>query len=212
MTFTIELQDVLMSLYRWSIGLSIGATLALVWVLVAAKWRPLLRFSVLFFSFFRTLPIIALSALFGYISIKDDAKIALIAWACFFPVVISTASAIPKETGDLFRRLSLRTNGKSIIYKHFIIPQICRSFFAGTEIAIGIGWLTVVAAEIIGTPSTGWNAGGLGDKVYQAFQNGDFETGYIGLFIFGVLGVITTWIWKKAVVKIWALLYNTNYE
>jgi len=206
----LELQDVFITFFRWFFGVLIGAGLALGWVLVSAKNRKLLSSSLFIYSFFRALPILGMSVLFARISISEMSKILLISWACFFPVVIATARGIMKEKDDLYRRISLLPSSTKVVYRHYLIPQAFVHFLSGVEISLGIGWLTVMAAEIIGTQNRGWNRGGLGELVYISIENGAWGVGIFGLVIFGLLGVASAWLWRRFSKYLWKVLFKSE--
>jgi ABC-type nitrate/sulfonate/bicarbonate transport system permease component len=195
----LEFQDVLVSSWRWLAGLLIGATTALVVALVARALRGAGGAFVHGASFFRALPILALVPVFSRaIGVGETSKVLLIAWACFFPVFISTLRSETQRTPDLELRISVARFSRWDAFRHYGFPRLLFGFLGGVEISIGIGWLTVVAAEFIGTFESGPFRGGLGSKVYNAFNNGNDEVGLACLLLFGILGIATSLIWRVA--------------
>jgi ABC-type nitrate/sulfonate/bicarbonate transport system permease component len=67
----------------------------------------------------------------------------------------------------------------------------------GVEVAIGIGWVAVVAAEWVGTFSEGFWAGGLGYRVVMAHDANNRPGMLICIALFGVLGMLSSGAWRK---------------
>jgi NitT/TauT family transport system permease protein len=85
----------------------------------------------------------------------------------------------------------------SQIFWHYRFPKILNGLFAGIEISIGVAWISVVAAEWIGTFTIGFWAGGLGYKVLKAHDANNLGGMLTCLALFGALGIATAWIWRK---------------
>lgn len=193
----LEWYDVFVSTLRWTIGLGIGALCALAISFILLLIRLLQGPAQFAFGFARALPILALVPLFQQIiGVNEVSKITLIAWATFFPIIISSVDAVREPIPDLERRFRLRPNAAQVLFWHYSVPRVLIGFGAGVQVAIGIGWLTVVAAELIGTFSSGPFRGGLGNFVMVAFENGRFDLGFVGLGVFGVLGMGTSFLWS----------------
>lgn len=194
----LETHDILISCWRWLAGLGLGATTGLV-VAMVVRGPPAIRNPSLHTAgFFRALPILALVPVVSRtIGVGELAKILLIAWACFFPVLIATITSVSREIVDLELRIDVAGLSRMAKFHHYEFPRTFFGFLTGVEISLGIGWLTVVAAEyLLGSWGTGPFRGGLGNAVFQAFNNNDKKTGLLCIAIFGVLGVASSLIWK----------------
>ena len=210
MGIELEFHDIIISLYRWFLGLCLGSSLAFFFAFILVRTKFALNISWATFGFLKALPILALVPLFqNLIGINETSKILLVAWACFFPVFISTAGSIREPQKSLQRRLMLAENSERKIYRHYLVPRLMKGLLSGIEVAIGIGWLTIVSAEFIGTFSNGPFRGGLGNFVYNAFEVGNYSKGFLGLFMFGLLGISTTTIWRYCSKVIMESLYDS---
>jgi NitT/TauT family transport system permease protein len=78
----------------------------------------------------------------------------------------------------------------------YVIPKVIGGIILGINVSIGIGWLCVVAAELIGTYSQGFWSGGLGYKLYIAHNNNDWYMVLTSLALFGILGIFSSTLWK----------------
>lgn len=147
-------------------------------------------------DFLRAIPIIGLVPVIQMnIGINEYGKIGLIAWAVIFPVWITVRNAIEKnlENSDLRLKASGITGYK--YFSLFVFPKVLGGFLRGVELAIGIAWLAVVAAEWIGTYTQGFWSGGLGYKLVYGYELNNWGTVHISLLLFGLLGFLSAYAW-----------------
>lgn len=193
--------DILLSLLRWGIGLSFGVTAGCILSFISysiGRWSDRLS---LLLDFLRAVPIIGLVPVIQMtIGYGESGKFLLIAWATAFPVWISVDSALKRKSSELEIILTCYQLTWFEYFKHYIFPRLLAGFVSGVEVSIGIGWLSVVAAELIGIYQDGFWAGGLGYLIMDAHNLNNWHDVVLGLVIFGLLGMTTA--------KIWNLLYR----
>jgi sulfonate transport system permease protein len=188
--------DTLLSFLRWSIGLSIGCFIGLVMALIGS-YKPSSFILKIINDFLRAIPIIGLVPVIQMnIGINEYGKIGLIAWAVIFPVWITVRNAIEKNLENSLLVLKAANISKYHLFKYFTFPKILGGFLRGIELAVGIAWLAVVAAEWVGTYTMGFWSGGLGYKMLIGYELNDWLTVHISLLLFGILGLITAYIWR----------------
>ena len=198
-----QLHDVFISIYRWSAGVFAGAVLGFLVALVCYYAKPVRMLATTSFAFLRALPILALVPLaLNLIGANEWAKVLLIGWACFFPVFISTHEAVRQAVRDMEDRRYVNRVSWSRRFLHYDLPRLIQGFDAGVTVTLGIGWLTVVAAEFSNADNLGWSRGGLGYFVYNSFGNANYAQGYMGLSIFGLLGLTSNWLWRLGRIRI----------
>ena len=197
-----ELQgiDILLSTLRWILGLSIGSAAA---IIVAVCMRLMFRqhgVAVIWpIDFLRSLPLFGLVPLVQYhFSIQEPGKLLLICWAVFFPVFFAVDRALNEVVvdDDLFFRAMKASRWLRLRLDW--TPRIRRGAVFGIQVGIGLAWITVVAAESIGTPNYGFWAGGLGTNLWRAFETNQVQLGIEDLFVFGALGALSSWLWRRA--------------
>jgi sulfonate transport system permease protein len=192
------LYDVILSFLRWSTGLSIGCFLGLIMALLGS-YKPSSFVLKVINDFLRAIPIIGLVPVIQMnIGINEYGKIGLIAWAVIFPVWITVRNAIDKNLENSQLVLHAANIRKYHFFKYFTFPKILGGFLRGIELAIGIAWLAVVAAEWVGTYTMGFWSGGLGYKMLVGYELNDWITVHVSLVLFGVLGLVTAYIWRLA--------------
>lgn len=194
---------------RWGLGLGAGTLLGLIVALLEAfvlpnpqrkaRWT---RWPVAaFLDFLRALPIIALVPVIQMLGVEEWWKIGLIAWAVVFPVWLAVRQARARELVDTELALSASGLTDTEIFWTYRFPKALGGLLRGVEISIGVAWLSVVAAELVGTFTTGFWAGGLGYKITQAHDANNWRLMLICLAIFGAFGSATAWLWRRLLSK-----------
>ncbi len=194
----IETHDIFVSSLRWATGLSLGICLGLILGLILSS-KHLAGKSVGFLSdFFRAVPILGLVPIIQfYIGVDEIGKIGLIAWATLFPIAYSVKSSVRDISADT--QVNLKHHTRGTLKKVYLVTVLGarEGVTRSVNIAIGIAWLVVVAAELIGTYTQGFWRGGLGYKLFLAYEHNDPATMFLILFIFGFLGILSSLAWNK---------------
>ena len=137
----------------------------------------------------RAIPSLAWVPLFIlWLGIFESSKIALIATGVFFPVYLGVMAAIANvdrkivEVGRAFRlsRLSL--------VRRVLLPAILPDFIIAIRSGLGLGFMFVVAAEIMGASE------GLGYLLVDGQQLGKPAQILAAIIAFAVLGKIGDWL------------------
>lgn len=131
----------------------------------------------------RAIPSIAWVPLFIlWLGIFEASKVALIAVGVFFPVYLGVAAAIQGidrkivEVGRVFRL------GRLAMVRRVLLPAILPDWFTALRGGLGLGFMFVVAAEIMGASE------GLGYLLVDGQQLGRPDTIIAAIIAFAVLG------------------------
>ena len=131
----------------------------------------------------RSIPSIAWVPLFIlWFGIFEASKVALIAVGVFFPVYLGVAAAILGidrkiiEVGRVFRL------GRVAMVRRVLLPAILPAWFTALRSGLGLGFMFVVAAEIMGASE------GLGYLLVDGQQLGRPDTIIAAIISFAVLG------------------------
>lgn len=137
-----------LSLARGLTGLAIGISLGLAVGVLLGVSRRLERFfgltlhSIKQVSLFAWLPLLTLWFGFG-----ESSKLAFIAWAAFFPVLLNTLEgvcSVPRELVEV-SRVSGFTRWQT--FSRLILPSALPSIFNGVYLALMFAWLATLGAE-----------------------------------------------------------------
>ncbi len=137
----------------------------------------------------RAIPSLAWVPLFIlWLGIFEPSKIALIAVGCFFPVYLGVMGAIANvdrkivEVGRAFRLTRL------MLARRILLPAILPDTITALRSGLGLGFMFVVAAEIMGASE------GLGYLLVDGQQLGKPDQILAAILCFAVLGKAADWL------------------
>ncbi|HMO01468.1 MAG TPA: ABC transporter permease [Oligoflexia bacterium] len=179
-------QDLLATMYRWTIGFSLGVTTGTLVGLMLGVSNRLRSFFEFPFEFFRSMPITAIFPLFLIIfGIDDPSKIAMAFTPTFLLMVVNTSYGVlltdptRRKVAVVFGATQLQTFRKIIMMD--ALPQV----FVGLRLALTQSLIVVVVSEMfIGTDF------GLGQRVYDSYLTNSVSTLYALLIVLGIIGYI----------------------
>lgn len=139
----------------------------------------------------RSIPSLAWVPLFIlWMGIGESSKITMIAVGVFFPVYLNLVSGIKNvdrkliEVGKMYRLSAFEQ------VKRIILPASIPSFFVGLRSGLGLGWMFVVASELMGASQ------GLGYLLVLGQNTLSPETILTSIILFAVIGKLTDWLLK----------------
>ena len=178
---------VLYSLYRVALGYAVAAMLAVPLGLLMGWSSKLLKMVRPLFELIRPIPPLAwipIAILWFGIGIKSAAFIIFL--GAFFPILLNTISGVLSIHPILIEAArTLHAKEKDIFVK-VLLPGAVPSIFVGMRIGIGIGWMTLVAAEFTGVKE-GY---GLGYMIMTARDIQRPDEILSGMLVIGVMGLL----------------------
>lgn len=162
-------------LYAVPLGLAIGWSKG-----VADTINPLLEV-------FRNTAALALLPVFLLIfGIGETSKIALVIYACSWPILLNTISGVRNVDPLLIK--SARTMGLSSfdLLRKVVLPASIPTVFAGIRLAGAYSLLVLVAAEMVGAKA------GLGYLIIYSQYNFQIPQMYVGIITITVIGLLFT--------------------
>ena len=116
-------------------------------------------------EFYRPIPPLAyLPLIVIWCGIGELSKVLLIYLAIFAPIAIATATGVRTVDPAKLRAAQSLGATKAQLIRHVILPSALPDILTGVRIGLGVGWSTLVAAELIAATS------GLGFMVQSAAQ------------------------------------------
>jgi sulfonate transport system permease protein len=141
----------------------------------------------------RAIPSLAWVPLFIlWLGIFETSKMALIAIGVFFPVYLGVMGAVLSvdrkivEVGRAFR-----LSGPAMI-RRILLPAVLPAYVVALRVGLGLGWMFVVAAELIGASE------GLGYLLLDGQQLGKPAQILAAIVVFAILGKTTDWLIEAA--------------
>ena len=116
-------------------------------------------------EFYRPIPPLAyLPLIVIWCGIGELSKVLLIYLAIFAPIAIATATGVRTVDPAKLRAAQSLGATRTQLIRHVILPSALPDILTGVRIGLGVGWSTLVAAELIAATS------GLGFMVQSAAQ------------------------------------------
>jgi sulfonate transport system permease protein len=182
-------QHVIATLTRVGVGFGIGVVAGTLLGAVGGYWDLARRLLDPTVQALRAIPSLAWVPLFIlWLGIFETSKIALIAAGVFFPVYLGVMGAILSvdrkivEVGRTFR-----LSGPAMI-RRILLPAVLPAYVVALRVGLGLGWMFVVAAELMGASE------GLGFLLLDGQQLGKPAQILAAIVIFAILGKTTDWL------------------
>ena len=193
---------VAVTLYRVFLGYVIGAAPAVAVGLLMAMFRPVRIFFDPLIAALFPIPKIALMPLlllaFGF---GDASKVALVAIAVFFPVVVNTyggAANIERIYWDVARNYGA---SQLVVFTRVVFFGALPMIFAGLRIALAVSFIVLVASEFVATKS------GIGYLIWNSWELLQVDVMFVGIVTIGILGLITSALFQE--IERWAIPWRT---
>ena len=172
------------SLWRALFGLLVGASLALVFGVLAGLSKLGEDAIDSTIQAIRTLPFLGLVPLFIlWFGLGETPRILLVALGSFFPVYLNVFKGIRDVDEQLIELGRSYKLSRWALVRDIILPAALPSALVGLRYAIGISWLSLVVAEQINSSS------GLGWLIVQANELAQTSVIMTALAIYAVIGV-----------------------
>lgn len=132
-------------------------------------------------EFYRPLPPLAyLPLIIIWLGIGEFPKVFLIFLAIFAPMAIAARAGVRSVSTEQIHAAYAMGATRSQVISQVILKAAMPEIFTGMRIGIGVGWTTLVAAEMIAANR------GLGFMVLNAAENLESDTVIMGIFIIGI--------------------------
>jgi ABC-type nitrate/sulfonate/bicarbonate transport system permease component len=113
-------------------------------------------------------------------------KVFLIGYGCFWVMLSNVIAGVRYVDPTLLRAASVFSVTGLELFSRVILPAALPRIFAGARMALGVGFLVIVGAEMIGTIE------GLGALIMEARTFYRSEITIIGMLVIGLIGFVIT--------------------
>lgn len=149
-------------------------------------WHPLLdRMTSTVIAFCRSVATLSLLPVaIVWFGTGEASKIFLIGYGCFWVMLSNAVAAVKLVDPLLLRAARTMDTTRSDLFLRVALPAALPRLFSGARVALGVGFMVIVGAEMIGTIQ------GLGALIMEArtFYRSDITV--VGMFVLGVLGFL----------------------
>jgi sulfonate transport system permease protein len=177
------------SLQRDAWGFVLGASAGLTFggLLGASRW-----FERLVGPSFHTLKQISLFAwipmLTMWFGLGEGAKIAFIAMAAFFPVVLNTCEGVRSVPRELLEVARVYEFGVWQLLRRVILPSAAPSIFTGIQLSLIYTWLATLGAEYLLASGQG-----IGNTLIDGREHFQMDLVLFGVVVIGLVGFALNW-------------------
>ncbi|MEG0052797.1 MAG: ABC transporter permease subunit [Comamonas sp.] len=149
-------------------------------------------------EFYRPLPPLAyLPLIIIWFGIDETPKILLIFLSCFAPLALAARSGMRSAAQEQINAAYSMGASYLQVIRHVILPAALPDILVGMRIAIGFGWTTLVAAEMVAANV------GLGQMVLNASNFLRTDIVIMGIIVIGVIAYVfdlfMRWVEKRLV-------------
>ncbi|QLH84953.1 ABC transporter permease [Halosimplex pelagicum] len=180
------------TLYRVSLGIGLAVALAIPFGLLIGWSSAARRYVQPAFELLRPIPPVAWVPI-ALIAFSSD--LASIVWVvfvgAFFPVLVNTIEGVRSIEPEYVRAVRSLGGSDWDLLRHVVVPAALPSITTGTMISVGIGWIAVVAAEMLSGNY------GVGYITYQAYRLMQTETVIVGIITLGTYGAVSSYAVSK---------------
>jgi NitT/TauT family transport system permease protein len=118
--------------------------------------------------------------LFG---IGESSKIAIVIYACFWPILLNTISGVRTVDPLLIKSARTMGLGSVALLRKVVLPASVPTVFAGIRLAGALSLVVLIAAEMVGAKA------GLGYLIIYAQYNFQIPDMFVGIFATMIVGL-----------------------
>lgn len=127
--------------------------------------------------------IAVLPLVMAFLGIGDTSKVAVIALAAFFPVLINSMNGVKQISGEHFEVARNFRAGPLKIFRRVVWPGSLPMTLTGTRLGFNSALVVTVAVELV------YARRGLGAMVWRAWETMRMEELYAGILVTGLIGI-----------------------
>lgn len=179
-------QHLAISAYRAGLGFLLGAASGLLLGIFTGLGKLAEKTLDPSLQMLRTIPLLSLIPLFIlWFGVGEFAKILMISLGCFFPVYVNTFLGIRSVELKLFEVSKIFQYTRLQLITKLIIPAALPNILLGIRLSLGVAWLVLVVAEMMGTSA------GIGYMIQDARAYSQTDKVFVGIIIFAVVGKLS---------------------
>lgn len=180
------LTDLKISLLRAALGLLLGGALGLIVGVVVGLSKSVEDFLDPTIQTLRTIPHLSIIPLFIlWFGLGELSKVLMIASGAFFPLYINTFMGIRGVDSKLFDVARILEFNRWKQLTRLVIPAALPNILLGLRLSIGVSWLGLVVAELMGSSA------GVGYMIENATQFSQTSIVFVGISIFALVGKLS---------------------
>jgi ABC-type nitrate/sulfonate/bicarbonate transport system permease component len=177
--------DIIASLIHLAGGFGTGAALGLLLALFCARFQLVAVVIDPIAEFLRPISAIAwipiAILLFG---VGQGVPMFLIFYASLFPIFVNALDGIRRVDPTLIRAAEMLGASRRLVVTHIVLPAALPAVFAGARLSLGVGWVAMVAGELVGADT------GLGYRIEYFQEFFSMEGVMAAIVVVGIVGYV----------------------
>lgn len=174
------------SAYRAGLGFLLGGGIGLLLGLSSGLAKVVEKTLDPSLQMLRTVPLLSVIPLFIlWFGIGEFSKVLLIGLGAFFPVYVNTFLGIRGTDAKLYEVTRIFQYTKWQQVSQLMIPTALPNILLGVRLSLGVSWLLLVVAEMMGTSA------GIGYMIQDARAYSQTEIVFAGIILFAVFGKLS---------------------
>ncbi|MHB0980274.1 MAG: ABC transporter permease [Thermoleophilia bacterium] len=174
------------SLSRLGLGLGLAVLIGAPLGLFVGYFRRLDQATSVVFQFLRmTSPLALVPVALVAFGVGSRPVVFLVAFAAVWPVLLSTAHGVGRVSPIWKRVVRGFGGGHGAVVRKVIVPAAVPDLLHGVRLAVGVGWVVIVPAEMLGVDS------GLGYQILDARDRFAYDELVATILAIGLLGYLT---------------------
>lgn len=178
--------NIFASLQRFVLGFALAFVAAVPLGLIMGFLDIAERIAKPIVEIFRPIPPIAWVPVFLLIFQLFWGPVMVIFIGVFFPLLSNVIFGVKSVDPTLIDAARTLGADRTRLFSKVIFPYTVPFLMTGITIGLGIGWMCIVAAEMIGAVG-----GGVGYYIYYMEQLGRYDFMYAGMAVIAILGIVT---------------------
>lgn len=176
------------SLKRVILGFALALAIAFPLGLLIASYRLVKDLGDPIVEMFRPVPPVAWIPIFIVMFSMFWGPIMVVFLGAFFPILLNVIFGVQRTDQTLIDAAKTLGASRVEVLMKVVIPSTAPYLMTGVKIGLGIGWMCVVAAELL--PTVG---GGVGYALWtSAFQFSRYDVTFACMIVIGLLSILTT--------------------
>jgi ABC-type nitrate/sulfonate/bicarbonate transport system permease component len=168
-------------------GFAIAMLLAIPIGLLIGRSHILDRLSAPVVTFARSIATLSLLPLaIVWFGIGELSKVFLIAYACFWVMLTNVIAAVQYVDPVLIRAARTMDVPELRLFRTVVLPAATPRMLSGARVALGVGFMVIVGAEMIGTVH------GVGALIMEARNFYRTDISLVGMATLGIMGFLLT--------------------
>jgi NitT/TauT family transport system permease protein/taurine transport system permease protein len=173
------------SLGRVLVAFAVAAAAGVSLGVAMAWWRPVGRMADPIVEFLRPIPPMAWIPLgIVWFGIGNTQNIFIIFIGSIFPIALNTVIGVRRVDRTLIWGALTLGGSRRQILRHIVLPGALPAILTGLRIGLGVGWMTLVASELVAATS------GLGFLIEDSRNLLFTERVLLGMVLIGLLGLL----------------------